>query len=368
MISPPRQPITLDMFASEDITRVEPVEEIILTDTRLVAEHPAQYTREGTSIHLGDVMDVYDRWESPIAIVADGPYGVSGFEGDLHNCQGLDEWYEPHIKKWSEAATPLTTLWFWNGELGWATVHPVLLKYGWEYRACCIWDKGIGHIAGNANTKTLRKWPVTTEVCVHYTRPATFAVDGKTVSMKEWLRYEWVRAGIPLRKANEACGVKDAATRKYLTQCHLWYFPPADAFDKLARYANEHGDPARKPYYSIDGKTPLTGLQWENMRAKFYCAAGITNVWRLPAVRGAERIKNGSKSFHTNQKPLELMQQIIKASTDVGDVVWEPFGGLCTAALASYRLGRQGRAAEIMPHFYELAISRLHQTISPINY
>ena len=30
----------------------------------------------------------------------------------------LAESYEPHITKWSECATPLTTLWFWNTELG----------------------------------------------------------------------------------------------------------------------------------------------------------------------------------------------------------------------------------------------------------
>lgn len=34
--------------------------------------------------------------------------------------------------------------------------------------------------------------------------------------------HEWQRAGLPLYKANEACGVKNAATRKYLTQDWLW--------------------------------------------------------------------------------------------------------------------------------------------------
>ena len=39
--------------------------------------------------------------------------------------------------------------------------------------------------------------------------------------MQEWLRAEWRRTGLPWRAANEACGVSNAATRKYLTGDHL---------------------------------------------------------------------------------------------------------------------------------------------------
>jgi site-specific DNA-methyltransferase (adenine-specific) len=177
--------------------------------------------------------------------------------------------------------------------------------------------------------------------------------------MKEWLRYEWVRSGIPLYKTNEACGVINAATRKYFTQCHLWYFPPVDLFVKLVEYANRHGKPEGRPYFSLDGKKPLTGEQWEKMRAKFSCEHGVTNVWREPAVRGDERIKNGSRAIHYNQKPLRLVELTVRLCTDPGDVVWEPFGGLCTTAIGCHRLGRKCYSAEIDPDFYKLAISRL---------
>ena len=130
------------------------------------------------SIHLfcGDSLELYDKWETPTVIISDGPYGVNGFPGDLVTPDGLDKWYEPHIKKWSELATPLTTLWFWNTEVGWATVHPILEKYGWTYVSCCVWDKGMSHVAGNTNTKTIRHLPVVTEVCVQYVKKPVFKV------------------------------------------------------------------------------------------------------------------------------------------------------------------------------------------------
>ena len=88
-----------------------------------------------------------------------------------------------------------------------------------------IWNKGISHVAGNSNTKTLRKFPIVTEVCVQYVRKAEFYVGNRVMTMQEWLRYEWERTGLPLYKANEATGTKNVATRKYLTKDHLWYYP-----------------------------------------------------------------------------------------------------------------------------------------------
>ena len=88
----------------------------------------------------------------------------------------------------------------------------------------------------------------------------------------------------------------------------------------------------------------------------------MTNVWEEGQVNGSERVVDGTKAKHINQKPLRLMRRIINATTDRGDVVWEPFGGLCTGAVAAKQLGRECRAAEIVEQFYESAVERLEDT------
>ena len=331
--------------------------------------HPSESFQRATStIYFQPAETLYELWPTPVCIIADGPYGLSGFPGDLHTATGLVDWYRPHVEAWTARSTPETTLWFWNSELGWATVHPLLAEHGWEYRSCHIWDKGLGHIAGNANTRTLRKFPVITEVCAQYVKAPRFrSLEGETLTMQDWLRCEWRRSGLPFRLANDACGVANAATRKYLTADHLWYYPPPDAFVRLANFANEHGDPDGKPYFSQDGHRPITAEQWARMRAKFQCPAGVTNVWRQPQVAGKQRI-NGDrrqmqwkyKSLHGSQKPLELIATTILATTDAGDTVWEPFGGLCPAAICAFRLGRASHSAEIVSEFYQAAVERLH--------
>ena len=326
------------------------------------------FQRSESTIYFKNVEALYDMWPSPICIVADGPYGLNGFPGDLHTATDLVGWYRPHVEAWSARSTPETTLWFWNSELGWANVHPLLVENGWEYRSCHIWDKGLGHIAGNANSRTLRKFPVITEVCVQYIKAAKFqSLTGESLTMQDWLRCEWQRSGLPFRLANEACGVANAATRKYLSSDHDWYYPPPEAFTKLADFANKHGNPSGRPYFSQDGLGAITTEQWTRMRAKFNCPTGVTNVWRLPQVSGRQRITGKRqemqwkyKSLHGSQKPLELIETTILASTDQADVVWEPFGGLCPAAICAFRLGRTSYSAEIVQEFYNAAINRLN--------
>jgi len=314
-----------------------------------------RWSDELVSLRYGNSLSCYADWEAPTVIVSDGAYGVLGFEGDTTDHLKMPEWYEPHIKAWSEAALPATTLWFWNSEIGWAAVHPVLERRGWRYVGTNIWDKGKGHIAGNVNTARIRQFPVVTEVCVQY----VFEPRINGLLLKEWLLAEWKRTELPLRTANEACGVKDAAVRKYLDQGHLWYYPPVEKFEMLAVYANQHGKPEGRPYFSVDGVHSMTGEQWGKMRAKFTCPHGVTNVWQRDALRNGERMKapNG-RAVHLNQKPLDLMERIIAASSDAGDVIWEPFGGLFSASLAARRLGRRAFGAEIDFTYYQYGVRR----------
>lgn len=309
---------------------------------------------------LGDSLSECREWESPSVIVSDGGYGILGFDGDTSDHLGLPDWYEPHIAAWAAAVKGTATLWFWNSEIGWAAVHPILEKYGWRYVNCNIWNKGRAHIAGNVNTSKIRRFPVVTEVCVQYVKEVR--IGGLT--LREWLLAEWKRTGLPLRLANEACGVRDAAVRKYFDQGHLWYFPPAAAFARLVEFANSRGALEGRPYFSRDGHLPMTGEEWAQLRAKFSCPHGVTNVWDRNPVNGRERLRSESgRAIHLNQKPLDLIEMIVAASSDEGEVVWEPFGGLFTACVAAARLNRRAYGGERDPDYFAAGLDRVRCTL-----
>lgn len=319
-----------------------------------------QYKFGEVTIYNQDVSNLYDDWPSPSVIVSDGGYGVSGFKGDADEPSELRTWYHSHIRAWSVKARPGTTLWFWNTEVGWATVHPVLEENGWDYVGCNIWNKGIQHIAGNCNLAVLKGFPVVTEVCVQYVRRPEFSVNGQILSLKKWLRYEWERTQLPLYKTNEACEVANAATRKYFTKDHLWYAPPPDVFGKLVTYANKYGAKAGKPYFSFDGEKIATQGEYGRLFAKFEGQYGVTNVWDHPPLHNGERVRlpGSSQYAHLNQKPIKLIKLILEVSSFPHDVIWEPFGGLCTVGLSAYLLDRVAYSAEIDSDIFDLAIQR----------
>lgn len=324
-------------------------------------------------LHRGNVFDMYRSWPSPDLIVSDGAYGVRGFRGDTITATELPDWYRAHIIEWSKAAKPSTTLWFWNTEVGWANVHPLLEANGWEYVQLVTWDKGLSHIAGNVNGKTIRQFPIVTEVSALYRRKLTLPTDtGEIVGVQVWLRREWQRSGLPLCRANEACGVKCAATRKYLATDWLWYWPSGEMVAKMAAYATKYGQPTKRPYFSIDGLTPIDAKTWDSLRATWNHANGLTNVWSRPPLHDSERLKGTMRraaprvykptkesSAHLNQKPLDLMMNQVNAASNEGDIIWEPFGGLASASVAAVLSGRTAYTAEIDTEFQNLALLRL---------
>lgn len=317
------------------------------------------------SLFHGDANAAYERWPEPDCIISDGPYGLGKYPGEPVSPDGLAEWYAPHAAAWAKRSKPSTTLWFWNSELGWAKSHAALELHGWQYEEAIVWDKGIAHIAGNVNSKTIRGVPVVTEICVRYTRKLTL-VDhlGNPSEARVWLRSEWQRSGLPLSRSNEACGVANAATRKYLTQDHVWYFPPGEAVVAMAEYCRQHGASSDRPYFSLDGRNPVSEHAWNSLRAHWNHVHGQTNVWRAPPVHGRERVKAANAYLHANQKPLALLEKQILACTQEGDMIWEPFGGLCSASVAAVRNHRFSAAAEINPLFFNAALGRLRQETS----
>jgi len=313
----------------------------------------------GCHIECADAVERYSEWPAPTCIIVDGPYGLGKFPGEPKSTDNLAQWYAPHAAAWFEHARTDATLWFWATEIGWAMVHPVLDMHGWQYEECVVWDKGIAHVAGNCNSKSIRGTPVVTEIAVRYTRRNTLPTESTRLPIKDWVRHEWQRSGLPMRLANDACGVKNAATRKYLTQCHLWYFPPPAALVAMARYCNAHGAETSRPYFSLDGQNEPTESEWQAMRSKWHHTHGITNVWQAPAVHGGERMRSADGYLHACQKPLSLLTRQIESCTDAGDVVWEPFGGLCSATIASAHVKRRAFATEIHAPYFALASDRL---------
>jgi modification methylase len=82
--------------------------------------------------------------------------------------------------------------------------------------------------------------------------------------------------------------------------------------------------------------------------------------WMLPLCTGNERLKDESgKKAHPTQKPEALLHRVIMASTDVGDVILDPFFGTGTSGAMAKKLGRSFIGIERDPGYVKLARDRI---------
>lgn len=79
------------------------------------------------------------------------------------------------------------------------------------------------------------------------------------------------------------------------------------------------------------------------------------NVWDFARVRyRMEEYEN-----HPTQKPIALLERIIKASSNEGDVVLDPFSGSFTTGFMAKQLGRKSISIEIQKDYIKIGLRRL---------
>ena len=81
--------------------------------------------------------------------------------------------------------------------------------------------------------------------------------------------------------------------------------------------------------------------------------------WNLPIANGKQRIKSNGTKAHSTQKPAALLYRIIMASSNVGDVVLDPFFGSGTTGAVARKLGRNWIGIEREKKYIRVAQKRI---------
>lgn len=79
------------------------------------------------------------------------------------------------------------------------------------------------------------------------------------------------------------------------------------------------------------------------------------NVWEFSRVR----FKMDEYENHPTQKPESLLERIIKASSNLGDLVLDPFSGSFTTSTVSKKLGRKSIGIEVNEEYVKIGLRRL---------
>ena len=130
----------------------------------------------------------------------------------------------------------------------------------------------------------------------------------------------------------------------------LWFATKGDGYTfNLVKWKK----PVVAPY-RVDGKPK----DWVERDGERFRMTHPSNIWVDLCVPFWSMPEN---TPHPYQKPEKLVERVIQASSNPGDLVLDPFLGSGTTAVVARRLGRRYLGFEIDPDHVRLALKRLAQ-------
>ena len=165
-------------------------------------------------------------------------------------------------------------------------------------------------------------------------------------------------------------GRKNNATRKFSTQQEtILFYAKTDAAPFNILYDPISDKEIQKKYTKKDEEGRLYREAWgrryqltgENRRIYLDEQPGsaIGSLWVEDGLQ--LNTSSAERTGYPTQKPLALYERMIKASSNEGDMVLDPFAGCATTCVAAERLGRQWVGADYWEGTAGLVIQRLQQ-------
>ena len=124
----------------------------------------------------------------------------------------------------------------------------------------------------------------------------------------------------------------------------------------------DYDEKAIKRYDKIDNngkKYKLYNNKDGTIRKSYIKTGKGENVFYIPFVQGTSKERTGYRT----QKPIALLERIIQASSNEGDIVLDPFCGCATTCVASENLYRQWVGIDVSVKAYELVKKRLEKEV-----
>ena len=187
--------------------------------------------------------------------------------------------------------------------------------------------------------------------------------------LRVYLDEERRRAGVSKEDINEWLGFRrlgGMAGRHYFSQSQ-WCLPTDEHYHKMRDCFNSlnHGgsylrreyEDLRREYEDLRREYEDLRREYEDLRRPFNATpdAPYTDVWIFKTV-------SPYPGKHPCEKPLDLIEHIIRMSSRPGDVVFDPFMGGGTTAVAALKTGRHWYGCDFVAEYVGQATERIDRT------
>ena len=207
-------------------------------------------------------------------------------------------------------------------------IMPYIRDMGFELRQQIVINKGMKAVSGRA-TRKYKQFPNVTESIL-------FLIKDNKKFIKPFLKERQAALGLSAKEINERIGVKSNGGGMwsiYTGKNVCEQFPTRELWDRLAEILQFN-----IPYASI--------------AQTFNPQMGYTDVWDDIDFREDDRV-------HPTQKPVRLIERLVKASTNPNDIILDPFIGSGTTAIACIKERRHFIGYELSKEYFDKAIKRI---------
>lgn len=344
----------------------------------------------------GDCLELMKRIpdSSVDLVLTDPPYNVSVTtykngkikKNEWDSIENYIDWCIAWLTQCQRVLKPNGVLYFWHNDI--QQIADLLLAIrqhtNFLFRSFCIWDKGKSYRAKvwlnrkPDSVSALRSWFNVCEYCLHFFKtPETKKNAGTGLDriknepecykpLKDWYVAEKKRLGVTekmiLERYRKEIGKSGAMLRHYFknTQFEIpteevWnrVFVPL-GFGKSHENLYKDYEELTESYGTLRKSYELLRKNYEKLRYVHHCDEQHCNVWHVPSVPF-------NKRFHTCQKPVEILERLIRVSSNEDGVVLDCFMGSGSTGVACLNTGRNFIGIEKDETYFKIAEERIHK-------
>ncbi len=152
----------------------------------------------------------------------------------------------------------------------------------------------------------------------------------------------------------------------YLLQEVVWHYSAGVSTRKRLSPRNEKWlfyvkNPKAYTFNLDDIRDPNVKYPNQKKNGRYRChplGKNPSDVWHYPKVTTGKKRSSRERTDHPAQFPLGVVERIVRASSNPGDIVLDPFAGSCSTGIAACGLGRIFVGLEIRRDYCEMSVRR----------
>lgn len=261
-------------------------------------------------------------------IICDLPYGVTNYEWDKNiDCEKLIQQYRRICKR------NCNVLLFCQMNFGNLLMNSFNAN---EFSHALIWEK-----SNKTRHKSVKNLPLSTYEIILCFRINKYANSNKSKLLRDYFIGELNASGFSVKEIESLIPNKSA---------HHWF-----------RYSSDFRIPTEKNYIRLKEITNRFKRSYSDIRSEFDRENNNRCVYNGQNECDILKFNLKGKRLHPTQKPLALIEYLVKNYSNEGDTILDNCMGSGTTAIACINTRRKFIGFEIQEKYVEIAEQRLKQ-------